>query len=59
MEGLSLLLKKARESGQISGIKVSTFIKIVHILFVDDVFIVNRGSIEEWRLILSVNLCFL
>jgi len=40
MEGLSLLLKNSFEEGTI---------KILHLLFVDDVIIMSRASLIEWR----------
>jgi hypothetical protein len=49
MEGLSLLLKKCFEEGIITGIKVSRLTKILHLLFVDDVIIMSRASLLEWR----------
>jgi hypothetical protein len=33
----------------LSGIKVSILIKILHLLFVDDVLIMTKASIEEWK----------
>jgi hypothetical protein len=48
MEGLSLLLKKIQSEGKLIGIKVSRVIKILHLLFVDDVLIMTNGSIQEW-----------
>jgi hypothetical protein len=49
MEGLSLSLKKGQYEGKLSGIKVSRIIKILHLLFVDDVLIMSRASILEWQ----------
>jgi len=49
MEGLSLALNRRQEEGLLIGIKVSRCIKILHILFVDDVLMMNRDSIEEWK----------
>jgi hypothetical protein len=48
MEGLSLLLKKSQAEGKITGIKVSRIVKILHLLFVDDVLIMTNGSLQEW-----------
>jgi hypothetical protein len=39
MEGLSLFLKESQREGKLTVIKVSKSIKILHILFVDDVII--------------------
>jgi hypothetical protein len=49
MEGLSLSLKKGQADGKLTGIKVSRLIKILHLLFVDDVLIMTKASIEEWQ----------
>jgi hypothetical protein len=43
MEGLTLMFKKSISEGEISGIKVTNFINIVHIMFVDDVLILVKG----------------
>jgi hypothetical protein len=48
MEGLSLLLKESQREGKLSGINVSRTIKILHILFVDDVIIMTNATVEEW-----------
>lgn len=56
MEGLSLLLKKGKDEGQLSRVKVSRLVKILHLFFVDDVLIMTTASVEEWleiKLILS------
>jgi hypothetical protein len=48
MEGLSLLLNEKKMEGRLSGVKVSRTIKILHVLFVDDVVILSKASAEEW-----------
>jgi hypothetical protein len=48
MEGLSLLLKESQSNGLLTGIKVSRTIKILHILFVDDVVIMSNATLNEW-----------
>jgi retron-type reverse transcriptase len=48
MEALSLLLKSAQAEGKISGIKVSRTLKILHLLFADDVLIMTKGTPQEW-----------
>jgi hypothetical protein len=48
MEGLSLLLKDNESEGKLYGIKVSRTIKILHILFVDDVVIMTNANMQEW-----------
>jgi hypothetical protein len=47
MEVLSLMLKRSISEGKIAGIKVSKLIKIVHLLFVDDVLLMTRASPSE------------
>jgi hypothetical protein len=54
MEGLSLALKKAKSEGQITGIKVSSMIRILHLLFVDDILIMTKASLAEWEKIQSI-----
>jgi hypothetical protein len=49
MEGLSLLLKNSQSEGTISGIKIARFTKILHLLFVDDILILSKASLLEWR----------
>jgi hypothetical protein len=44
MEGLSMLLKLGQAEGKITGIKVTRTIKILHLLFVDDVLIMTNDS---------------
>jgi hypothetical protein len=48
MEGLSLLLKDSQRAGKLTGINVSRTIKILHILFVDDVIIMTKATMQEW-----------
>jgi hypothetical protein len=48
MESLSLLLKESQREGKLTGIQVSKSIKILHILFVDDVIIMTGATIHEW-----------
>jgi hypothetical protein len=48
MEGLSLLLKEGQQKGLLTGIKVSRTLRILHILFVDDVVIMTNATINEW-----------
>jgi len=49
MEGLSLFLKKSQAEGKIIGIKVSRLVKILLLLFVDDVLIMKNDSPLEWQ----------
>jgi hypothetical protein len=43
-----LALKKSQAGGTLTGIKVSRIIKILHLLFVDDILIMTKASIPEW-----------
>lgn len=45
MEGLSILILKARLDGRLSGIKKFDAIYITHLLFVDDVLLMEKGTI--------------
>jgi len=58
MEGLSLLLTKSFNELKISGIKVSKFMKIVHLMFVDDVLLLSNAVLVEWSVIQDVLPCF-
>jgi hypothetical protein len=53
MEGLTLMFKKSISKEEISGIKVTNFINIVHIMFVDGVLILSKANITEWTTISS------
>ena len=48
IEGLSLLIKDAQNSGLIRGIKISPQLSLTHLLFVDDVIMFGYGSFDEW-----------
>jgi hypothetical protein len=54
MEGLSLLLTKNVSDQQISGIKVSKFINLLHLIFVDDVLLMSKATPSEWNVILKL-----
>jgi hypothetical protein len=58
MEGLSLLLKKGKDEGKLSGVKVSRLVKILHLFFVDDVLIMTKASVDEWKEIKEILLIF-
>jgi len=49
MEGLSLSLKKSHTQGKLTGIKVYRMVRIIHLLFVDDVLIMSKAFITEWE----------
>jgi len=48
MEGLNLSLKNGEADQKLTGVKVSRFINILHLIFVDDVLIMSKASLEEW-----------
>jgi len=54
MESLSLTLKKAQVEGLFTGIKVSKNLKVLHLLFVDDILIMSRASPTEWAVIQTI-----
>jgi hypothetical protein len=54
MEGLSLLLTKNFTERKITGIKVTNFLKMFHLMFVDDVLLMTLADPAEWSIILEV-----
>lgn len=48
IEGLSRLINEAKKKMKIKGIKISSSLFIMHLLFVDDVLIFGVGSVAEW-----------
>jgi hypothetical protein len=54
MEGLSLLLTHSYLAHHISGIKVSKFIHVFLLMFVDDVLILTKADFAEWQLIQDI-----
>jgi hypothetical protein len=46
MESLSILIRKEKEVGSLTGIKVSRITKILHLLFVDDVLIMSKACLS-------------
>jgi hypothetical protein len=53
MEALNLLLTKGKVDNKILGVKVSSLVNILHLLFVDDVLIMSNAGINEWKEILD------
>ena len=51
MESISLLLKKGQVEGNLTGIKVFRVIRVLHLIFVDDVLIMSKASLDEWKVI--------
>jgi hypothetical protein len=54
MEGLSILMKSSILEGTLTGIKVSRMIKILHLLFVDDVLIMTKVTLKEWMEVVNI-----
>jgi hypothetical protein len=51
-DGRTQLITKERPGRrEVDWIKVSRLIKILHLLFVDDVLIMSKALIEEWKVI--------
>ena len=48
IEGLSLLIEDARKLGYVKGIKITKYLSLTHLLFVDDVILFGVGTYEEW-----------
>jgi len=42
LEGLSMLLKKSQHEGRLTKIKVFRLVKILHILFVDEIILIKK-----------------
>jgi hypothetical protein len=58
MEALSLLLKKSKAENKVSSVRVSSMINILHLVFVDDVLILSKDDLTEWREIFDLILLF-
>jgi hypothetical protein len=54
MEGLSLMLSRGGEDHSISSINVIKHLKIIHLMFVDDVLVLSKADPLEWREILNI-----
>jgi hypothetical protein len=58
MEALSLLLKKSKAENKLSGVRVSSMIDILHLSFVDDVLIMSKVDLIEWKEIYDLIILF-
>jgi hypothetical protein len=47
MESLNILLKQGQEAENLTGVKVSRVVKILHLIFVDDVLIMTKTTTAE------------
>ena len=47
MEGLGKIILKEKEKGRLDGILISRALAITHFLFVDDVLVFGRGTMDE------------
>jgi len=48
VDSLSRLIEKAKLEGKLCGFFVSKGFPITHLMFVDDLFLLGSGNIEEW-----------
>ena len=48
IEGLSLLIEDAQKNGRIWGIKISSILALIDLLFVDDVVLFGTSTLAEW-----------
>lgn len=48
-DGLSILLRKVEENQEIQGTNINSLIKILILLFVDDIVIFGKGNLKEWE----------
>ena len=46
---LSQMVSEAKLKVNFTGIKISSSLKITHLIFVDDVIIFGVGNIDEWK----------
>jgi len=51
VEGLSKLVCATRDSSELKGVKVSLLKKLVHLLFVDDVFLFKEGMLQGFHVL--------
>jgi hypothetical protein len=42
-------IKKSQEESLLASIKVLRLIKVLHLLFVDDILIMTKASMAEWQ----------
>jgi len=48
------MLSKSSVDHSISGIKVTKLLKIVHLMFVDDVLVMSKADPLEWKVIVDI-----
>jgi hypothetical protein len=48
------MLKKAQTEGKISGVKPSRLLKVILLMFLDDVMIMNLSQVAKWEEIFSI-----
>lgn len=54
IEGMSQMICVVKRDGKLKGIKLSPRVIITHLLFMDDVVFLGRGTIEEWRIFAEI-----
>ena len=54
MESLNILLKQGQEAENLTGVKVSRVVKILHLIFVDDVLIMTKETTAKLQLVKNI-----
>ena len=49
IEGISILIEKEKVEGILIGVKIYSFIRIIHLVFVDDVLLLGEGTLENMQ----------
>jgi hypothetical protein len=54
MEGLILMLSRGSDDHSLSGIKVIEFLKIIQLMFFDDVLLMSKAYPLDWKVIFDI-----
>jgi hypothetical protein len=54
MEGINILLKSNILDGNLKCIKVSRLMKLLHILFLNNVLIMTKKTLKEWMEVVNI-----
>ena len=54
MEGLNLFLSRGSDDHILSGIKVTQLLKIIHLMFFDDVLVMSKADPLDWKVIFDI-----
>ena len=49
IEGLIRMILRVKANNKIEGVSISLVLKVTHLLFLDDVSIFGRDTLEEWQ----------